>query len=82
MAMRLLPAATFVAAHIAAAEDNFVFLDNGVIRVGVDATRGGSIGFLAQSSTNYSVINTHDMGREIQLSFYGGPNPCECAAQT
>ena len=57
------------------ADDSFVFLDNGVIRVGVDATRGGSIGYLSQSASNYNVLNTHDMGREIQLSFYGGPNP-------
>jgi len=30
---------------------------------------------ITRSGTNYSVINRHDMGREIQLSFYAGPNP-------
>ena len=82
MAIRRLATATLSAVALAKAEDSFVFLDNGVIRVGVDATRGGSIGYLAQSGTNYSVINTHDMGREIQLSFYAGPNPCECGVDT
>ena len=55
--------------------DTFVFLDNGLIRVGVDATRGGSIGWLSLSGSNVSLVNTHDEGREIQLSFYAGPRP-------
>jgi hypothetical protein len=65
----------FLASLQGSKSDRFVYLDNGVIRAGIDATRGGSIGYLAQSGTNYSVVNAHDMGREIQLSFYGGPNP-------
>ena len=48
-------------------------IDNGVIKVGVDSARGGSISYLAESGTDYNVINYHDMGREVQLSFYSGP---------
>ena len=56
--------------------DRYTYLDNGVIRVGVDLTRGGSIGFLADSKDpSNNVINCHDMGREVQLSFYAPPNP-------
>lgn len=61
------------ASRVTASRDAFVFLDNGVIRVGVDATRGGSIGWLSLSSSNESLVNKHDEGREIQLSFYAGP---------
>ena len=52
-------------------------LDNGVIAVGVDTARGGSITHLSQSGKNQSVINVYDMGREVQLSFYSGPDSYE-----
>ena len=29
--------------------DTFVFLDNGVVRLGIDASRGGTLGFLGPS---------------------------------
>ena len=58
------------------APDRYEYIDNGVIRVGVDLTRGGSIGYLAASGNpGKSVINCHDMGREVQLSFYAPPRP-------
>jgi hypothetical protein len=58
-----------------ARDDEFVYLDNGVVRVGIDLTRGGSIGFLADAHTpTTNLINTHDMGREVQLSYYSGPS--------
>ena len=51
-----------------------VYLDSGIVRVGIDLERGGSIGYLAASGTpSNNVINCHDMGREVQLSFYSGP---------
>ena len=56
-----------------AAASNITYIDNGVIRVGVDLTRGGSIGFVADSKNLINVINCHDMGREVQLSFYANP---------
>ena len=52
-------------------------IDNGVIKVGIDTARGGSITYLAESGTNHSVINLYDMGREVQLSFYSGPDKYE-----
>ena len=54
--------------------DQYTYLDNGVIRVGLDLTRGGSIGFLGPTGSQSNVINCHDMGREVQLSFYAGPD--------
>eukprot|EP00698_Gefionella_okellyi_P020146 TRINITY_DN6293_c0_g1_i2.p1 TRINITY_DN6293_c0_g1~~TRINITY_DN6293_c0_g1_i2.p1 ORF type:complete len:300 (-),score=46.14 TRINITY_DN6293_c0_g1_i2:82-981(-) len=51
------------------------FLDNGVIRVGIDENHGGSITYIAQSGTDFNVINSHDEGREVQQSYYSGPVP-------
>lgn len=57
--------------------ETLTIIDNGVIKVGIDSARGGSISYLAQSGTDYNVINYHDMGREVQLSFYSGPQRYE-----
>ncbi len=50
-------------------------LDNGVIRIGIDLNRGGSITYLADARTRENVVNIHDLGREIQQSYYSGPRP-------
>ncbi len=51
------------------------FLDNGTIRLGVDLDLGGAITFLASSKDGVNVVNSHDLGRQIQMSFYSGPQP-------
>ena len=51
------------------------FLDNGVIRVGVDLEQGGTITWVSASGSERNIINAHDRGRQIQLSFYSGPQP-------
>lgn len=54
--------------------DSFRYLDNGVIRLGIDMSRGGSIGWLGPSSnTSLSLLNHYDFGREVQGSFV---SPC------
>ncbi|MHB8636117.1 MAG: hypothetical protein ACYC96_06570 [Fimbriimonadaceae bacterium] len=50
------------------------FLDNGRVRLGVDLRKGGSIVYLAKSG-GPNLINSADLGRQIQMSFYGGPVP-------
>lgn len=50
------------------------YLDNGVVRVGVDLNMGGVITYLSRSSDSTSVINVHDTGREVQQSYYAGPD--------
>ncbi len=55
--------------------DSFAYLDNGIIKIGVDLERGGSIGYLAESQTGKSVINIHDFGRWVGQSYYSGPKP-------
>ena len=50
------------------------FLDNGKIRLGVDLRVGGAITWLSRSGGE-NVVNSHDFGRQIQLSFFSGPVP-------
>jgi hypothetical protein len=51
------------------------FLDNGTIKIGVDLDIGGTITFLARSPGGENLINSHDLGRQIQQSYYSGPSP-------
>jgi hypothetical protein len=47
-------------------------LDNGVIRVGIDANAGGVISYVSPSGSSTNLINTYDLGREVQQSYYAG----------
>ncbi len=51
------------------------FLDNGVVRVGMDLALGGVITFLSSREHPGNLINSADLGRQIQMSHYSGPNP-------
>ena len=50
------------------------YLDNGTIRIGVDLDRGGSITYFSEKN-GPNTINSHDLGRQIQQSYYAGPQP-------
>lgn len=72
----------FASAVTCANAENTLYLDNGVIKVGVDLDKGGSITYLADVSPdnkinarNVNVVNTHDLGRAIGQSYYSGPRP-------
>jgi hypothetical protein len=51
------------------------YLDNGVIKIGINLDLGGAITHLSPSDSDQNAINSHDWGRQIQMSFYSGPNP-------
>jgi hypothetical protein len=51
------------------------YLDNGTLRIGVNLSIGGAITYLAESEKQINMINSHDWGRQIQMSFYSGPRP-------
>jgi hypothetical protein len=51
------------------------FVDNGAIRLGVDLNLGGSVTYLTDADDGTNIINNHDWGRQIQMSFYSGPQP-------
>ena len=55
--------------------EKMTYLDNGIIKVGVDLARGGSIGYLADAKEGVNVVNAHDLGRWIGQSYYAGPRP-------
>jgi uncharacterized repeat protein (TIGR01451 family) len=57
-----------------ATADSMSYLDNGVIRLGVDLAKGGTITYLATSGAGVNVINSFDLGREVQQSYWSGPD--------
>jgi len=76
-ALTLLLQTTFLISQLSAAAPptGEQFLDNGVIRLGVDLSRGGCISYLSPSAQDRNVVNNYDLGRQIQMSFYSGPIP-------
>lgn len=53
--------------------ERMAFIDNGQIRVGVDLSIGGAITHVSDLARGENLINSHDWGRQIQMSFYSGP---------
>lgn len=51
------------------------YLDNGTVRLGINLDIGGAITYLSKSGSDENMINSHDWGRQIQMSFYSGPVP-------
>lgn len=66
----------FLSAALAAkpAAPTWEYLDNGVVRIGVDKSRGAAIGYFALSKDKRNLLNHHDEGRFIQQSYYGDPD--------
>jgi hypothetical protein len=53
------------------------FLDNGEIRIGMDLALGGAVTFISSKDHSGNIINSADLGRQIQMSHYSGPWPFE-----
>lgn len=51
--------------------DTFQYIDNGVVRLGVDLSAGGCIFHFSESETNRNLLNHYDKGRFVQQSYYG-----------
>lgn len=47
------------------------YLDNGIVRLGVDMTGGGSVFYFAEAKTRRNLLNHADKGRFVQQSYYG-----------
>jgi hypothetical protein len=63
------------AAHAAAAVD-VRYLETERLRLGVDTSLGGAVTFLEdRKAGGGNMINSHDWGRQIQMSYYSGPVP-------
>jgi hypothetical protein len=65
-----------MAARAAPAGETMSYIENEHLRLGANLAIGGSITHLsARGGPN--MINSHDWGRQIQMSFYSGPSPFE-----
>jgi hypothetical protein len=70
----LVPALTAHAAE-PATFSGMSYLDNGTVRIGINLDIGGAITYLSKSGSDENMVNSHDWGRQIQMSFYSGPAP-------
>ena len=52
-------------------KDNFYYIENGTVRLGVDLNGGGSVFYFAETKTQRNLLNHYDKGRYIQQSYYG-----------
>jgi len=53
------------------------YLDNGEVRIGMDLALGGAVTFISSKDHPANIINSADLGRQIQMSHYSGPWPFE-----
>ena len=53
-------------------ENNNPVIDNGILKLKLDLTRGGAISYLSLSDKDRSIVNIFDEGRYIQQSYYAG----------
>ncbi len=56
-------------------ESQMRYIDNGIIKLGVNLGLGGAITYIADSSNGKNIVNNWDWGRQIQMSFFAGPQP-------
>lgn len=61
--------------------ENILWLENTSLRLGVNLGLGGAVTFLAEHDRP-NLINSHDWGRQVQMSFYGHPAPYEPEGKT
>ncbi|HEX6984064.1 MAG TPA: hypothetical protein VF170_01750 [Planctomycetaceae bacterium] len=52
----------------------WVYLDNGEVRIGVKTTSGGAIAYFSPSGSEKNLLNHFDHGRLVQQSYYGAPD--------
>jgi alpha-L-rhamnosidase len=62
-------------------EKNWVYIDNGKVRIGVKETSGAAIGYFSLSDSSQNIINHWDHGRLIQQSYYGVKDGSKWAAK-
>ena len=53
------------------------FLDNGEVRIGMDLALGGAVTLISSKNHPGNIINSADLGRQIQMSHYSGLWPYE-----
>jgi len=61
--------------------DDWSFIDNGELKLGVRRDRGASISWLSESGSERNVLNHWDTGRCVQQSYYGETDGSEWAGR-
>lgn len=56
------------------AQEHWLFLDNGHVRLGVNIDAGGCLGWFSPSHSANNLLNAYDHGRYVQQSYYGDPD--------
>ena len=59
-------------AQVALPPEQFLFLENGTLKVGVDRAKGAAITWISSKSSPKNIVNSYDPGRLIQQSYYAG----------
>ncbi|PQO27587.1 hypothetical protein C5Y96_18845 [Blastopirellula marina] len=54
--------------------EEWAYLDNYYLRIGVDKSRGACIGYFAPKGSQENLLDHFDTGRFIQQSYYGDPD--------
>ncbi|MEO6182924.1 MAG: hypothetical protein ABIP71_07500 [Verrucomicrobiota bacterium] len=54
--------------------NDWLFIDNGQVRLGVKKSSGAGIAYFSESDSSRNLVNHHDRGRLIQQSYYGDPD--------
>ena len=57
--------------------EDLLTIQNSIIRISVDSSKGCSLVEFTDVSSGVNTINTYDLGREVQASFYAGPSGYE-----
>lgn len=64
-----------------AQEENWEYLENEHLRLGILLSHGGAIGYLSAAGSDHNVINHYDHGRLVQQSYYGDQDGSKWAAK-
>ncbi|NRB76080.1 MAG: hypothetical protein HRU46_17100, partial [Verrucomicrobiales bacterium] len=52
-------------------QEEWTYLDNGTIRIGVNRSAGATLGWFSLSQVDFNYLNRFDLGRYLQQSWYG-----------
>ena len=58
-------------------KETLIWLENDSLRLGANLSLGGAITHVGPAGSSLNVVNNHDWGRQVQMSFYSGPVPYE-----
>lgn len=57
-----------------ATAEEWAYLDNSYLRIGIDKSRGACIGYFAPKGAKENLLDHFDTGRFLQQSYYGDPD--------